>query len=40
MLKNVRAAWRRIKGEDEGFMMFEEREGMGEEGAEDGDGET
>lgn len=39
VLKHVRAAWRRIMGEDEGFMIFGEREGMGEEGVEDGDGE-
>lgn len=39
VLKHVRAAWRRIVGEDEGFMVFGEREGMGEDGADDGDGE-
>lgn len=39
VLKHVRAAWRRIVGEDEGFMVFGEREGMGEEGVEFGDGE-
>lgn len=40
VLKHVRAAWRRIVGEDEGFMVFEEREGMGDDEAEDGDGEV
>ena len=39
VLKHVRAAWRSIVGEDEGFMTFGEREGMGEEEIEDGDGE-
>ena len=39
VLKHVRAAWRRIMGGDEGFMVFGEREEMGEEAAEDGDGE-
>ena len=37
VLKHVRAAWRRIMHEEEGFMVFSEREGMEEE--EDGDGE-
>ena len=36
MLKHVRAAWQRIMGEDEGFMVFEEREGMDDE---EGDGD-
>ena len=40
VLKHVRAAWRKIMGEDEGFMIFGEREGMGEEGIEEDDGET
>lgn len=39
VLKHVRAAWRKIMGEDEGFMIFGEREGMADEGAEDGDEE-
>lgn len=39
VLKHVRAAWRKIMGEDEDFMIFAEREGMAEEGAEDGDEE-
>lgn len=38
VLKHVRAAWRKIMGEYEGFMIFGEREGMAEE-AEDGDEE-
>ena len=38
VLKHVRAAWRKIVGEDDGFMIFGEREGMGEEDG-DGDGE-
>ena len=42
MLKHVRAAWRRIVGEDgdEEFMMFGEREGMEmvEEGVEGDEG--
>ena len=37
VLKHVRAAWRRITGEDEAFMIFGERDGIGEEGAEDGE---
>lgn len=40
VLKHVRAAWRRIVGEDVGFLVFEEREAMGEEGIEDDEGET
>ena len=37
MLRHVRAAWRRIVGDDEeGFLTFAEREGMGDE---DGEGE-
>ena len=43
MLKHVRAAWRRIvgEGEDEGFMVFGEREGteMVEEGVEGDEGD-
>lgn len=39
VLKHVRAAWRKIVGEDEEFMNFGEREGMGEEDG-DGDGEV
>ena len=43
VLKHVRAAWRRIVGEDgdEGFMMFGEREGteMVEEGVQDDEGD-
>ena len=39
MLKHVRAAWQRIVGEDEGFMVFGEREGVAEEGDDDGGGE-
>ena len=44
VLKHVRAAWRRIVGEDggEGFMMFGERVGveMVEEGVEGDEGDT
>ncbi len=39
VLKHVRAAWQRITGDDEGFMVFEEREGIGEEGAEEDGGD-
>ena len=41
VLKHVRAAWRKIvgEGEDEEFMNFGEREGMGEEDG-DSDGEV
>ena len=39
VLKHVRAAWRGIMGEDEGFMVFGERQGMDDEGAEENDGE-
>ena len=37
LLKHVRAAWRRIVGEDEeeGFLIFGEREEMGEEDGEE-----
>ena len=36
MLRHVRAAWRRIVGEDEEeeFLIFAEREGMGDEDGE------
>lgn len=39
VLKHVRAAWRKIVGEDEEFLNFGERDGMGEEDG-DGDGEV
>lgn len=37
MLKNVRETWEKIVGEDigEGFMVFEDREGLGEGGGDD-----
>ena len=39
VLKHVRAAWGRIVGKDDGFMVFGERGGMGGEGAGDDDRE-
>lgn len=40
VLRNVKAAWEKIVGEDveAGFMIFEDREGMGDEDEGDDDG--
>ena len=40
VLRSVKAAWERIVGEDveAGFMIFEDREGMGDEDEGDDDG--